>query len=192
MPEYQDFAWEALPLRFGCTVAIADSTSESFGGQEKLLHPTKKAAKKAAAREAVLWLREQGKLPSTPTKRKKITDPTPAPGHSGSTGISRSLSTLSTDSHVPLPFSQRLHFLIASLGFQQAWWDLRPSLVQPIPGNMAWDVAVTFPEHDVETEPRLGGRLGQVWGVHGKANAKAKCCENVLPLLEAIQAERMG
>ncbi|KAF2483711.1 hypothetical protein BDY17DRAFT_324424 [Neohortaea acidophila] len=192
MPEYDDMAYGGAPPKFSCTLKIADAPNETFGYRFDLLHTSKKAAKTMAAKEAVLWLREQGKLPPTPTKRKKIAHPTAAAGHSGSTDISRSLSTLSTDDHVPLPPSQRLNYLIDSLGFQGMWWDLRPSPVQSCLGNMAWDAAITFPDRDVETEPRLAGRLGQVWGVHGKANAKAKCCKNVLPLLEEIQAERIG
>lgn len=69
-PLYQDYS---VGKQFACEVTLKERSSKPFGGQDKLFM-SKKAAKANAAREAVIWLREQGHMGEhgPPKKKAKI------------------------------------------------------------------------------------------------------------------------
>lgn len=178
-------------MQFVCTVSIAGSETQIGADLGPL--PSKKDAKAAAAREAVLFLRAQGKLPETPSKRQQTTS-LPAPVLPGHTGLTQAVQHIDFDGSPKTTLPQRVHLLTASLGFNTPRLVAKLSLSgtgEPIPGNSSfYDVALYFDERDTSAEPRLRGPIGQVERVHGKDKAREACYGQVLTLLEAIQSER--
>ena len=193
MPEFQEFQTETTPHSFACSVTISDHPTEF--GSDLDLSSTKKDAKAAAARAAVLHLRSQGKLRSTLPKRQRTAsiDLLVMPGHTGLTQ-----AVYNVDMHPPAATSlaQRVHNLTSLLGFNTPRFDCRPSLSasgEPIPLDASfYDVAAYFDERDVVAEPRLKGPIGEVEHIYGIKKAKKECWERVLGVLEGIQRDRIA
>ena len=69
--QYQDYqAGAPHAALFACEITIQKRPDQPFGGQDAL-YSTKKAARGAAAREAVHWLRQNGHMSETGQPRKK-------------------------------------------------------------------------------------------------------------------------
>lgn len=186
-PQFNESKSEAFPTQYACTLTVDGGPAEPFGSET--LFPTKQGAKATAAKEAVLWLRESGKLPPAGTKRRKILDPKDL--HEGNTGLTQILGGLGMDSRTSLP--QRVSEMAGSLGFRPPSYDFDPSTAasgQAVPTTGYWDVAVTFDNRDVAKESRLAGRIGEVKHIYGKGKAKNACCEKVIQLLESLASGR--
>jgi len=173
-------------------VRIAEGPLTLFGSETEL-YPSKPEAKKAAARDAVTWLRDQGKM-ATPVKCQRTVED--APLLPEQTGLTQLVADINVEAPDPTSLPQRVHELVVSLGFSQPSFDSHPSL--PPGGEFAKssgafvDMAANFSAKDVEKDPRLAGPIGKVEHVHGKKTAREMVCRELLPLLEEIKASTLG
>ncbi|KAK5688444.1 hypothetical protein LTS10_000422 [Elasticomyces elasticus] len=196
MPDYTEFRTPYPPHLFSCTVRVANSLA--LFGSETTLYSSKSAAKKAAAREAVLWVRSQGAVfPEAQVtggplmKRRKSGDLYPAAAVSGMTGLTQVMQDVDVNKLSHLSLAQQVHEVVASMGFSQPQWHSKPS------GNGAYgpswvDVSAIFSKTDVSREPRLAGEICTVEKVFGKKQGKEECCKRVLVFLEELKRGRSG
>ncbi|RMY37297.1 hypothetical protein D0865_13410 [Hortaea werneckii] len=198
-PIYEDSRTIATPIRFACTVRIEDMLGTPLGSSTDF-YQSKQEAKRAAAREAVLWLRSQGKMrpaPPSVSKRLKLDQPSAMELPTESTGLTQLVSDADLNPGTKTTSAARLHELAAVLGFRSPIYESHPSV--PPPGkeldahemNSAFvDMYVRFSDQDVQKDSRLAGPLGKVEHVHGRKTAKEQCCREVVRILEEIQRER--
>ncbi|RMZ28622.1 hypothetical protein D0859_07313 [Hortaea werneckii] len=198
-PAYEDSRTITTPIRFACTVRIEDMPDTPLGSSTDF-YQSKQEAKRAAAREAVLWLRSQGKMrpaPPSVNKRLKMEQPSAMESAPESTGLTQLISNADLNTCAKTTSAARLHELAAVLGFRPPIYESHPSV--PPPGktldaheiNGAFvDMHVRFSEQDVQKDPRLAGPLGKVEHIHGRKNAKEQCCREAVRILEQIQRER--
>ncbi|KAF2765694.1 hypothetical protein EJ03DRAFT_330773 [Teratosphaeria nubilosa] len=204
VPDYTDYEIKGNKPQFACTVTFPGAPGTPFGSTTEFW-PSKAEAKKAAAREAVLWLRSQGAvipatqvLPNPPSKKRKHTEipPQVVEADGNSTGLTQALTDVDVNAVTSDSLPQRVHSMVTFLGFSQPTWDTKPSL--PPPGTLARDqslggfvdMACVFVAKDVEREPRLAGCIGEVKNVYGRKKAKEMCCLEVLRVLEGIKQSR--
>ncbi|KAK0327366.1 hypothetical protein LTR82_002129 [Friedmanniomyces endolithicus] len=200
MPDFTEFRTPYVPHLFSCTVRLASLDTNVFGS-ETILFPTKSAAKKAAAREAVLWIRSQGFVfkyaqvtggPSTPsTKRQTLLVAKPAPAAPDPVITSLAQNVLQEVdinklAHLSLP--QQVHEAVGLMGFNQPEWRATPS------GDGAFgasyvDMGAHFTVLDVQKDPRLAGPIGKVERIFGKKQAKEQCCQKVLSFLQELKPQ---
>jgi len=180
-------------------VRISSGPLSGFGANDEY-YSTKGAAKKAAARQAVLWLRSRGEIvkdalisagPTPPSKRRKSLDVKMTETDAGNTGLTQGLSEVDVDfnSTDNVSLAKQVHDLVASLGFSQPSW--RPK-VSKKHGPPFIDMAAEFTPIDIQREPRLAGEVGKVEGCLGKKPAKERCCIEVLRFLEDLKSSRSG
>lgn len=184
-PDYLAMPTPANQWSCTCTLAFADGLSKEFGTKD-LSFPSKQGAKATAAKEAVLWLREQHKLPPAGVKRPKVLA-------AGQTGLTQALNAFAMESTEKA--TQRMNSLVQRLDLHTPSYDIQASSSPSAQGGVAtgyWDIAVIFDARDIEKIPRLGGRIGDVKHVFGKAKAKEACSQRVVQLLEEIQSERIS
>ncbi|KAK1817528.1 hypothetical protein LTR12_008053 [Friedmanniomyces endolithicus] len=196
MPDFTEFRTPYVPHLFSCTVRLASSLDTNVFGSETTLYPTKSAAKKAAAREAVLWIRSQGFIfkeaqvtggPSTPSmKRQKSVVAMPTPIASGVVNTQDVLREVDTNKLPYLSLPQRVHEAVILMGFSQPEWRATPS------GDGAFgasyvDMAAHFTVLDVQKDLRLAGPIGKVERIFGKKQAKEQCCEKALSFLKELK-----
>ncbi|KAI7503878.1 hypothetical protein KC367_g1441 [Hortaea werneckii] len=198
-PAYEDSRTITTPIRFACTVRIEDMPDTPLGSSTDF-YQSKQEAKRAAAREAVLWLRSQGKMrpaPPSVNKRLKMEQPSAMESAPESTGLTQLVSNADLNTCAKTTSAARLHELAAVLGFRPPIYESHPSV--PPPGktldaheiNGAFvDMHVRFSEQDEQKDPRLAGPLGKVEHIHGRKNAKEQCCREAVRILEQIQRER--
>ncbi|GAB1741056.1 hypothetical protein NU219Hw_g6306t1 [Hortaea werneckii] len=198
-PIYEDSRTIMTPIRFACTVRIEDMPGTPLGSSTDF-YQSKQEAKRAAAREAVLWLRSQGKMRSAPpsvNKRLKLDQPSAMELSPERTGLTQLVSDADLDTGAKTTSAARFHELAAVLGFRPPIYESHPSV--PPPGktldaheiNGAFiDMYVRFSEQDVQKDSRLAGPLGKVEHVHGRKNAKEQCCREAVRILQQIQRER--
>ncbi|CAK1356803.1 hypothetical protein CB0940_11991 [Cercospora beticola] len=178
-----------------CTLRIKGSPHTPFGGDDKR-YANKMNAKKAAAMEAVQWLRSQTKMAAAPEKRRKssvsvLESPDPAnsssqsedPGH---TGLTQTLRSADVNANLAKP-SEQVHQLALDLGFcQPAYRHV------PVPMSESfYNTHAEFLPGDVRKEPRLAGHVGQTSHVFGKKHAQQACATEVLKVLEDIRRSRL-
>ncbi|KAK0272977.1 hypothetical protein LTR91_003144 [Friedmanniomyces endolithicus] len=201
MPDFTEFRTPYVPHLFSCTVRLASSLDTNFFGSETTLYPTKSAAKKAAAREAVLWIRSQGFIfkeaqvtggPSTPSMKRQtslVATPTPTTPGAFTTGLTQNvLREVDMNKLAHLSLAQQVHEAVILMGFSQPEWRATPS------GDGAFgasyvDMAAHFSILDVQKEPRLAGPICKVERVFGKKQAKEQCCERVLSFLKELKPQ---
>ncbi|KAK5732635.1 hypothetical protein LTR17_010316 [Elasticomyces elasticus] len=196
MPDYTEFRTPYPPHLFSCTVRVANSIA--LFGSETTLYSSKGAAKKAAAREAVLWVRSQdavfpeAQVTGGPLmKRRKSGDGDPAATAPGMTGLTQVMQDVDVNKLSQLSLSQQVHEVVASMGYSQPQWHSKPSANGSY-GPSYVDMAAVWPNKDVLREPRLAGDIGQVTNIFGKKQAKEECCKNVLVFLEELKRSRSG
>jgi hypothetical protein len=171
-------------------------------------YPTKAEAKKAVARQAVLWLRRKGEpvrdvfmgQVSTMPSMKGFThatdvspfSPNPNPNHTGLTQVLKEIDINTLDKG-NLP--QQVARLALELGFTQPSFETHPCVPKTVRHDQTLtgfiDISARFSEKDVKAEPRLAGALGTVKEVYGKKKAKEECCREVLRVLDAIARDRL-
>ncbi|KAI7241464.1 hypothetical protein KC330_g504 [Hortaea werneckii] len=198
-PIYEDSRTITTPIRFACTVRIEDMPGMPLGCSTDF-YQSKQEAKRAAAREAVLWLRSQGKMrpaPPSVNKRLKLDQPSAMELSPESTGLTQLVSDADLNPGAKTTSAARLRELAAVLGFRPPIYESHPSV--PPPGktldahemNSAFvDMYVRFSDQDVQKDSRLAGPLGKVEHVHGRKTAKEQCCREAVRILEEIQRER--
>ncbi|KAI7216709.1 hypothetical protein KC333_g4679 [Hortaea werneckii] len=198
-PIYEDSRTITTPIRFACTVRIEDMPETPLGSSTDL-YQSKQEAKRAAAREAVLWLRSQGKMrpaPPSVNKRLKLDQPSAMELSAESTGLTQLVSDADFNLGAKTTSAARLHELAAVLGFRPPIYESHPSVPPPSKAldahemNSAFvDMYVRFSDQDVQKDSRLAGPLGKVEHVHGRKTAKEQCCREAVRILEQIQRER--
>ncbi|KAK3062252.1 hypothetical protein LTS18_004516 [Coniosporium uncinatum] len=191
-PLYGEFA---LGQRFGCTVSVdtanmgegvdedvnmgsrqeqAQTTTKRFGSKETL-HSSKKAAQRAAAREAVLWLRAKGEMPdSGPPKKKKqkVTG----------RAITALPSQQEADAKKEKSYGQRVNELCVELGLGMP--EYRFSADARAAGFLsggAWFLQ----------SPLVPSPVGEVRNVVGRKKAREECAKGLVRFLEELRAERL-
>jgi len=197
LPRYTETPPVDQPTRFVVTVEIGAGSKITFGANQPPA-VCKKTAKKIAAAQAVLWLREMGKMPETspakrPAKLQKATISSPA--EPGSTGLSQVVDDMDLNAADEVSTAQQVHDLSLSFGFQQPRFEIWPT---PDAGDFPFangtrflSTAAYYSDAVVAAEPRLGGPIGQVDMIYGKKKAKEQCCQRVLGVLESIQKSRL-
>ncbi|KAM0719989.1 hypothetical protein Q7P37_004124 [Cladosporium fusiforme] len=173
------------PKTYAFTVHMADFPSMVFGS-ESSFYNSKADAKRAAARDAVLWLRANEHLPrlrgTPPSKRRTSTT------DGGHTGLTQTISKLNTNQSSAQLVAERS----IQLGFTQPQFEMRPC--QPPAGNPVgqnfYTASARYVDQDVQREPRLQGALCETSAVYGQKGAKEMCCRDLLGLLECILRER--
>ena len=178
---FDDGRTEKDPPRFSAGVTLPERPYEPFTSGTATFS-TKKDAQATAAKAAVLWLREQGKLEGPQEKRQK----------SSTNGGSEDVSMTNEPSK---PVTQEVHELVAALGFMQPEWRIAPSAgstEKAIEGTGSFiDMAAYFNDRDTVLEPRIQGPIGQVKNCFGRTRAKKACAERVLSLLLEIKRSRL-
>ncbi|KAI5359372.1 putative double-stranded RNA-binding domain-containing protein [Septoria linicola] len=179
-----------------CTLRIKGSPFTPFGGTEKE-YAIKMNAKKAAAMEAVQWLRAQTKMAPAPDKRRKSVgaptaeamipaSPASLPDEPGHTGLAQTLRSFDVNANNGRP-SEQVHQLAMELGFTQPSYR---HIAVPM-SDAFYNTFAEFIEKDVRREPRLGGQVGLVSNIYGKNTAKQECATLVLGVLAEIRRSRI-
>ena len=193
-PEY--LIYELGPQRFGATCTILSATHND----QNLAFSSKKIAKTAAARAAVLALREEGVLKARyATAASTVAPAVPAfggPLPSATAALVASTPKVSLSSAAPAvpatptaaspSASSLVPTLCAELNIAPPTYVLMPTSVQT---PDFWDGAARF-EHAID--PCLRGAVGKVERVYGKKNAKDKIVQQVLEVLEGVKQQRMA
>nr|POF17015.1 aldehyde reductase 2 [Quercus suber] len=191
--EYDERRTESTPFSFACTVRFQNSRAEPFGTVD-VFYSNKKDAKRAAARDAVLWLRTQGRLAgdlhSTSVKRYKQdgdSETEANPLHDGpkvepQTGSAENGTKPMGD----ISLGQRVNETVASMGLIQPQFEVHN--VDATLDSLI-DMTVKFHERDVNSDPILGREIS-VKNVYGKKKAKEACCKEILQLLEEVKRSR--
>lgn len=170
------------PKQFACTLRIEARSDYAFGSEDRLTS-SKAEAKRLAAREAVLWLRDAGLVKESsvtkqPSKRRKSVQDE---HHGGST---RSITKLDPGQSP----AQRVVEYSLQLGFTQPRYE--SAACTPPPGSCVgssfYTVAAHYSEQDIEREPRLKGPLCQTPAVFGQKRAKDMCSRALVDLLESL------
>ncbi|KAK5748838.1 hypothetical protein LTS12_021076 [Elasticomyces elasticus] len=196
MPDFTELRTPYAPHLFSCTVKLASSLA--IFGSETTFYSNKSTAKKAAAREAVLWIRSQGfvfkeaQVTGGPSvKRRKSGDNEPAAAVPGITGLTQVMQDIDMNklSHLSLP--QQVHEVVALMGFSQPEWRSELS-ANGAYGSSFVDMAAFWGVKDVQAEPRLAGPVGKVEKIFGRKQAKEQCCKEVLQFLEELRRSRSG
>ena len=183
-PVYQPYQ---LTLHtFACTVTIATRPSEPFGSPSTA-YASKKIAKALAARAAMLWLRAEDRLGSSPARKKvKLENgaaSVPSSNDASSNGthsnaspmLSPSVSILDVvDSAGPSTFANQIHQLALLLGLTSPEYRLIAA-----PNTALYSGALYFKDGTGV----LVGALGQISGVYGKKAAKEECARGVVEVL---------
>lgn len=198
MPKYTEYQTESQPFKFACTLQVPGISSSCFGSKTDL-YPSKKEARKAAAREAVLWLRSQGQL-ATPASSgdcksmlsNKLQDVTPLPSGTDHMAVIKSVQHIGVDAKYDLSLPEQVRRLALALGFTQPAFEFQPCVHthQGLEGFV--NVEAYFTEEDVRREPRLKGPVGRIESVYSKKTAKEMCCQEVLRLLEENRESRIA
>ena len=194
LPEYVEARTVSTPVHFQCSVRIADGPLTPFGSETEL-YPNKNEAKRAAAREAVEWLRGQN-LMRPPSKRPKIEDSSEPLPDLAQTGLTQAINDIDVDDADTVSFPQQVHKLAVALGFKYPTFTCQATTpppgvpLQPHQSGTFVNMAVTFDSSDVQVEPRLAGAVVQVEHVYGRKKAREMCCRELLPVLERIRASR--
>ncbi|KAK3674198.1 hypothetical protein LTR78_006045 [Recurvomyces mirabilis] len=196
LPEYEELQTTKTPYTFACGVKLAMPNAPLLGSRTDT-YSNKALARKAAAREAVIWLRSQGAVlkdawvNDVAAKRVKLGEPDLCSTDSDNDDDT-SEPAIEGNAQESLP--SQVASLAISLGFSHPSYHIEPSRSRTgafgSDGSPFVDVGATFLLSDVRKEPRLGGTLGQHTNVFGKKATKEKCCQEVLDLLKAIMEER--
>lgn len=187
-PEY--LIYELGPQRFGATCTLLSATHND----QNLAFSSKKAAKTAAARAAVLALREEGVLKARyATAVSTVAPAVPAFGGSLPSATAASSPKMPLSSAAPATpttaspsASSLVPTLCAELNITPPTYVLVQTSVQT---PDLWDGAAKF-EHAID--PCLRGAVGKVERVYGKKNAKDKIVQQVLEVLEGVKQQRMA
>ena len=155
-----------------CTIALA--TGELEVGDASNFWSSKKAAKTMAAKEAVLRLREMGRLPGAASSHSSASNQhssSEADTSNGSGAEPRGTS-----------FSASVLALCSQLGIAQPQYQAS----QPEAAGF-YSYHAVFPG-----EPELRGKIALVERVYGRKKAKEECDKRLVARLEEIKAQRVA
>jgi len=194
MPQPEYLIYELGPQRFGATCTILSATHND----QNLAFSSKKTATTAAARAAVLALREEGVLKARHATAVSTVAPA-VPAFGGSLPSAAAALPVANTPKVPLSSAAPAAPTTASPSASSlvptlcAELNIAPPtyvLLQTSPQTPDfWDGAAKF-EHAID--PCLRGAVGKVERVYGKKNAKDKIVQQVLEVLEDVKQQRMA
>ncbi|KAI5198132.1 hypothetical protein E4T39_06904 [Aureobasidium subglaciale] len=186
-PEY--LVYELGPQRFGATCSILGQTHHD----QNAAFSSKKHAKTAAARDAVLALRDEGILPRPALQNfsvnaaPQVSPAVPASGAPLPKPIVPVVTSTPEVSISPSPSASSLvPILCSALNIAAPTYKLVQT--SPLTPDF-WDGEARF---DNPIEPRLRGAVGKVERIYGKRMAKDKVVQQVLEVLEGIKQQRMA
>lgn len=170
---------------FACVVRL-DVFPDHIFGSDSTFYNTKVEAKRAAARDAILWLRANGHLPrlqnTRPPKRSVSSTADER------TGLTLEISQLNAYQSSARLVAERS----VQLGFSQPRfeiWPCEPPAGTPVSQHF-YTASAHYSAQDVQREPRLQGTLFETSAVFGQKGAKDMCCRGLLGLLESILRDR--
>ncbi|KAF1347521.1 hypothetical protein BDV97DRAFT_299353 [Delphinella strobiligena] len=167
-----------------CTMILPDRGDITFGDATSF-YSSKKAAKVVAAKEVVVFLREQGALPSAPIAAASMTASDLVDSLNPSYTLPASQNGDSTDSDPNgVSVTVQVINLCRILNLPQPHYKYDPS--EDMTSNFL-DSAAYFPG-----EPDLRGPIGRVERVFGRKKAKEECAKRVLLVLEELKARRLA
>ncbi|KAI9705998.1 MAG: hypothetical protein M1836_005404 [Candelina mexicana] len=173
-PSFTDYA---VGQHFACEATITKRPDEPFGSRENAF-PTKKAAKANAAKEAVLWLRQDGHLSADgPSKKKRKIAGAILAESPAAVGRIANKETISNAQKVNGGFRQLLgpKEELSQRGLSPPEYRF----TQDPPGF--YTGAAYFPR-----EPEIQGPIGEIRHTHGIKHAKDDCARQILLHLEGI------
>ncbi|KAI5255215.1 hypothetical protein E4T42_02016 [Aureobasidium subglaciale] len=189
-PEYS--VYELGPQRFGATCSIFGQTHHD----QNAAFSSKKHAKTAAARDAVLTLRDEGILPRPALHKMsvkaapRVSPAVPAFGAPLLKPIVPVVPVVTTTPDVqtsPSPSASSLvPVLCSALNIAAPTYKFVQT--SPLTPDF-WDGEARF---DNPIEPCLRGPVGRVERIYGKRMAKDKVVQQVLEVLESIKQQRMA
>lgn len=188
------YTFFSLGSLFAAEVTLPLRPDHPFGSRTRAF-PSKKAAKSHAAKEAVLWLRDQGHFTLTPdgtlvasaskqAKKAKgkdaiVVEESGNGGGGGGGGGSAS-------------FAAQVASLATRLGMQAPTYRFVPSAQAPsIYSGAAYFEEQCGARSVGGADEQLDGPIGEVRNVFGKKNAKEECAKKVLEVLKEIAAKRV-
>lgn len=171
---------------------VKGSPLTPFGGHHKP-YMTKMGAKKAAAMEAVNWLRSATKMAPASDKRRKPSArsgnglaSTLSSSQTSETGLSQVLQSVDVNASIG-SYSDQVHRLALELGFSQPAYKHIPVANT----DAFYDSYAHFNEKDARKDPRLAGPVGPTSHVYGRKAAQQACAAQVLIVLDAIRRGRI-
>ncbi|GME36193.1 putative double-stranded RNA-binding protein [Neofusicoccum parvum] len=209
-PMFQEFSLGAN-YSMECTLSSEEGADRPFGDRHALFN-NKKAAKAHAARDAVRWLRDRGRMPRKghPTKKKAkaaaAATVIAVPPSAGLAPLPAPMPISGVDANAPAPaagaeesdgssagspdhkdrsLGEQVMMLCSRLGVAQPVYRITPDPRVP----SMWSGAAFFP-HDPAMAPP-GQAVGEVANIYGKKNAKEEVAKKVLKHLKAKRAERL-
>jgi hypothetical protein len=142
-------------------------------------------SKKAAAMEAVQWLRSVSKMGPAPDKRRNLSAKA-MPDSDSTLSETGTLQPANVNDNLG-SLSEQVHHRAVELGFTQPAYKHIP-----IPDAEAfYDSYAQFSEKDVRKDNRLAGQVGTTRHVYGKKAAQQACAAEVLKLLDTIRRSRI-
>jgi hypothetical protein len=185
VPVYNEQAEHFSMGPFSCTVTIPGLSRTTFGANQGLFRQ-KANAKKAAAMEAIKWIRANKVQVTRPTLKKNTPQNQQKeqqhPRLSSPADPSTSASQPADDGTLP----QRASTLAKELGINPPAYEL------VVLGDGFCSCSAKFRSNDVRYHPELLGVVGKVERVYGRKSAKAESAREVIRVLEGISRRRAG
>jgi hypothetical protein len=182
VPVYHDQAEHFSMGPFSCTVSIPGLSHAAFGAGQGLFRQ-KGHAKKAAAMDAVRWIRANKVQVTRPTSNKQASQDQqnllqqqqqPSPSVPGAA------PQVADDGTLP----HRANTLATSMGITPPAYEIVPL------SDGFCQCSAKFSSKDVRYHPELLGEVAKVERVYGKKTAKAESAREVIRVLEDILKRR--
>lgn len=148
-------------IMFCCTLRLPRFPDKTFGSSTQLF-PSKAAARRNAAKAAVLFLRSTGATNG---------------GSSIASSYAQRVAQIASEIGLSLPEFVVLDASPPLQGIQTGGWR---------------NMYAQFPPKDAAKDIRLSGEVGRVGPLLGKKAAKVECCKSVLRILEKIKDEQIS
>jgi len=175
------------PSQYGCTLTLQARPDYTFGSATTP-HVKQAEAKRSAAKDAVLWLRTVGMLPTTPAA-STTTPPPSTKRRKSSTAEGSGPPTEPTQEPSPsIPKTEQspaqlVVELSLRLGLSQPQFMCEPA------GQNFYICTAHYTDRDVQRQAQLAGPLCATPSVFGQKNAKRMCAGELVGVLEGIVAE---
>jgi hypothetical protein len=176
--KYVDGVVGQAPARFTCIAALAESP-QPFG--DAVSFTKKKDAKQYASKKAIDWLIENKFMPvdnvKFPKQPKAVSQPPAGTAKAQEDAIPAPAAAPSKSTS----FAGQIPDLCIRLGFNMPKYEItRASEIAPLYSGYA----------HFNGDPRIEGKVGEVFDVFGQKNAKEKIAEEVFSFLKEIERQR--
>jgi len=189
--KYVDGVVGQAPARFTCIAALAESP-QPFG--DAVSFTKKKDAKQYASKKAIDWLIENKFMPVDQVKFPKKQPKAVSQAAAGTAKAAAAAAAASAQEDNAIPaappskststsFAGQIPDLCIRLGFNMPKYEItRASEIAPLYSGYA----------HFNGDPRIEGKVGEVFDVFGQKNAKEKIAEEVFSFLKDIERQRMA